>query len=344
MKPNLGKTLKVGIIGVGIMGRRHAEVYRDLGGVELTAIADPHKESLEEARNLFAVPHAYEDYRDLLANKEIDAVSICTPDHLHREPAVESAEAKKHILLEKPIATSLEDAEAVIAAAKKNRVRLMVGFTARFMKPFDSVKEKIVEGNIGEPLSASVDWYNRSDSYARVDSVGGALPPKRDSVLTFLGSHPLDLLLWYLGAVERVYCEADTFTFGRNEGGPFDSAIITLRFTSGAIATVRTIWSTGGTPFRVRLELEVLGRNGMIRCSTLDEGFRVYSIGKGYELPISYEWRPAVTKELKHFLDCIRNDAEPLITGEMALETLRVTLAADRSARENRPVTIDSMR
>ncbi|MGA2976803.1 MAG: Gfo/Idh/MocA family oxidoreductase [Spirochaetia bacterium] len=334
------KIMKVGIIGTGIMGRRHAEVYSTLEGVELAAIADPCKEKLEEVGKAFGVAGKYSDYHDLLASKEIDAVSICTPDHLHREPAIDSAEAKKDILLEKPIATSIEDAEAILASVKKNKVKLMVGFSARFMKPFDHVKAKILEGDIGEPLCARLEWYNRSDSYTRADLTDGVYPPKRDSILTFLGSHPIDLLIWYFGAVERVYCEADTFTWGRDQGGPFDSAIITLRFKSGAMALVQTLWSTGGTPFRVRLELELLGRNGMIQCSSLDESFKIYSTSKGYELPISYDWRTGVTKELKYFIECIRQKNDPMITGEMALETLKVTLAADRSARENRAIAV----
>jgi UDP-N-acetylglucosamine 3-dehydrogenase len=332
--------MKVGVIGVGIMGRRQAEVYSGLEGVELAAIADPCDEKLEEVGNAFGVAERHRDYRDLLANTEIDAVSICTPDDLHRSPAVESAEAKKGILLEKPIATSIEDAEAIISAVKKNRVRFMVGFTARFMKPFDRVKDQLLKGDIGEPLCARIDWYNRSDSYARSNLVDGVFPPKRDSVISFLGSHPIDLLIWYLGAVERVYCEADTFTWGRDQGGPFDSAVITLRFTSGAIALVRTFWSTGGTPFRVRCELELLGRNGMIQCSTLDESFKIYSTGKGYELPISYDWKSGVTKELSYFIECLRQEKDPMTTGEGALETLKVTLAADRSARENCSITL----
>jgi predicted dehydrogenase len=106
------------------------------------------------------------------------------------------------------------------------------------------------------------------------------------------------------------------------------------------MALVQTLWSTGGTPFRVRLELELLGRNGMIQCSSLDESFKIYSTSKGYELPISYDWRTGVTKELKYFIECIRQKNDPMITGEMALETLKVTLAADRSARENRAIAV----
>jgi UDP-N-acetylglucosamine 3-dehydrogenase len=331
---------KIGIIGVGIMGRRHAEICSTLEGVEVAAIADSCGEKLQEVGNAFGVARRCMDYHDLLAIREIDAVIICTPDHLHRQPAIESAESKKDILLEKPIATSLEDAEAIISSVRKNDVKLMVGFNARFMKPFNAVKEQILKGDIGEPLCARVDWFNRSDSYARSNPVDGKYPPKRDSILTFLGSHPIDLLIWYLGAVERVYCEADTFTWGRDQGGPFDSAIFTLRFKSGAMAHVRTFWSTGGTPFRVRLELEILGRNGMIQCSTLDESLKSYSTSKGYELPISYDWRTGLTQELKYFISCIRQKSEPMITGEIALETLKVILAADRSAHENRVVSL----
>ena len=334
------KRLRVGVIGVGIMGARHVAIYSQLPQVELCGIADPNEQRLHDIAAEFNVPHSYPDYRDLLRNDEIQAVSICTPDHLHRAPAEEAAAAGKDILLEKPIATTLEDADAIIEAASRHRVKLMVGFTARFMKPFDLVKEKIDSGAIGEVLCARVDWYNRSDSYARTESEKKTYGPKRDSIIHFLGSHPIDLLQWYLGDVDRVYCEADTFTWGRAQGGPFDSALISLRFRSGAIGHVNTYWSTGGTPFRVRFEVELLGRTGMIQCHPLDESYKVYSEQKGFELPVSYDWKTGVGKELGYFVDCIVHDTVPMISGQIARKTLEVTLAAERSARTQESVRL----
>jgi len=333
------KRVKVGVIGVGRMGERHVKMYRRSPDVELVAVADADRSRAEEVAKEYAIPHAYGDFTKLLAHKEIDAVSIATPDSLHVEPTVASAEAGKHILLEKPIATTLEDADAILKAAKRAAVKVMIGYTARFFPQFGQVKGLIGSGKIGEVLLSRIAWFNGPIEFPKEFYEGG-LPPRRDSIITFLATHPVDLIRWYMGEVERVYCEADTFTWGKNQEGPDDTASISLRFRNGKIGHVMVCWAFSGAPCRARFVADVIGQEGIIQSDSMNDGLMVSSAKSGYELPIHYDWVEPVRAELEHFIECVALDRQPIVTGEDGRQTLAVTLAAIESARTHRPISM----
>ena len=325
------KKVRIGVIGVGRMGERHIAVYQQLPGVEIKAIADTDVNRLREIATKYNIKQIYNDYHQLLEIAEIDAVSICTPDSYHKAPAIAAAEAGKHVLVEKPIATSLEDADAIIEAASKNHVLLMVGYTARFMKPFQYVKKVVDDGLLGDVIFARAFWYNAADieGLSRIAT--------RDSIITFLATHPIDLLLWYLGEVESVYCEAGNFVWSTTENLA-DTASISLRFKNKAIGHVGCTWAGKGAVYKVKFQVDIIGKEGVVEVNTVNETLKISSTKKGLELPLSYDPFDALRTELAHFIDCVCNNNTPIVTGEDGKKALEVTLAAIESAKSGKRV------
>lgn len=330
--------IKVGVIGVGKMGERHVQIFQQIPGVEVVAIADVNPSRVDEVASKYNIPKGYTNYEKLLQCQEVDAVTIATPDAEHKAPAIASAEARKHILLEKPIATNLEDAKEIITAARKNNVILMVGYIARYFPQFKAIKRMLDQGKIGKPLFADFLWLNALRRYP--DDYGKELPPRRDSIITFLATHPVDLMRWYFGDVRRVYCEADTFTWGRSANGPEDTSIISLRFKEGQLGQIAVCWGFGGTPYTARFVATIIGDEGAIHGDSLNDGLIVASAREGYELPIHYDWKEALRAELCDFLDAVRNNVSPPISGEEAMKVLEITLAAIESMKTQRPVEL----
>src|SRR5262249_17088488 len=145
--------IKVGVIGVGSFGELHIQAYRALAEVEIVAISDVRENRLREMSSSYGIPQTYTDARELCSRSDIKIVSIATPESLHLEPVLAAAQAGKHILLEKPIATSLEDAAKIVAAAEDAHVHLMVGHILRFEANYGSLRREIEEGNLGKIVS-----------------------------------------------------------------------------------------------------------------------------------------------------------------------------------------------
>ena len=140
-----------GVIGTGIVGGAwHSHVYHNLPGAELVAVCDLDEGRAREIAERYSVPHVFTDFRDLLARDDIVAVSIATPDFAHRDLAVAAAKAGKHILVEKPLATTVEDADAILEAVEEAGVKLMVDFHNRVNPPFVQARQSVLDGELGE--------------------------------------------------------------------------------------------------------------------------------------------------------------------------------------------------
>ena len=191
-----------GVIGTGIVGGAwHAHVYHHLPQAELVAVCDLNESRAREIADRYGVPHVYTDYNKLLARPDIAAVSIATPDFAHREIAVAAAKAGKHILVEKPIATTVEDAEAILRAVDEAGVKLMVDFHNRVNPAFVTTRQAVLNGDLGELKYI----YARLSNTTFVPTQ--MLPwASRSSALWFLASHTLDMSCWLLGdKPTRVY-------------------------------------------------------------------------------------------------------------------------------------------
>lgn len=321
--------VKVAVVGVGVMGSQHAGAYARSPIAEVEAVVDVREELAREAGRRFGA-QAFADVREMLEKADVQAVSICTSDERHVQPALACLGAGKHVLLEKPIATTIEDADKIISAAGEAGVKFMVGQIVRFDPRYAHVKRRLDGGELGELVAAFARRLNHVGSQ---DVLRG-----RVSVLSFLGVHDFDYLLWLSGSRPvRVHTES-VAKLHKSAGYDVEDHTFTLiRFASGAVACVEVGWVLPNThPRQADFKLEVIGTRGMAEVDATSQDLVVCAQG-GWEVPRIGQTLDA---EIAHFLDCILNDKPPLITGEEGREALRLSLAAQESASTGRTVEL----
>ncbi|HAH20855.1 MAG: hypothetical protein A2Y00_03175 [Omnitrophica WOR_2 bacterium GWF2_43_52] len=253
------KKIRFGIIGCGRISKIHTAVLNQLPGAEICAVCD----IVEERAKAYAEElkcFCYTDYHDLLKSKEIDVVNICTPTHMHVTMAVDAALAGKHVVTEKPMATTLADADKMIETCKRNGVKLFVVKQNRYNPPIVKLKEAISEGRFGKIFfgKTSVYWqrdqkyYNEHEWFRTRDMGGG--------VLINQASHNIDMLCWLLGPVESVYAKIQTFTHSI-ETEDFGLGII--KFKNGALGVIEA--TTCVYPKNIEGSITIFGENGSVK-------------------------------------------------------------------------------
>ncbi len=326
-------TIGIGIIGAGYMGRTHSLHYSQVKDVEIVAVADINQEAANELAHQHRIPHVYQDFEELLTNPKVDAVSICTPDAMHLAPCLRAAAMGKHMLLEKPIATTMEDAHAILGAVDKAGTTLLMGFVSRYLKTYTTAHQNLEQGKLGDVLTVAAKRVNRS-------SVGSFYSKRGDNIIGFLGIHDIDLLRWFGGEVVSVYAEAGAFVFSEHGPESLDTAMILVRFDSGAIGYVHSSWALpDSVPYRATSTFEVIGKKGTALIDAFDQSVRIAS-DSGYEIPNAWDISQAFRAQALHFVECVRGRETPRITGYDGLKALEVANAALISAREKRPVNL----
>jgi UDP-N-acetylglucosamine 3-dehydrogenase len=309
----LERRLKVGVIGVGAMGRNHARIYSQLPEVQLIAIADMNSELAASVAQSHRCK-AYADYNDLL-EEHPDAVSIAVPTALHKKVALDAISKKINILIEKPIANRIENADEIIEAARQNGVKLMVGHIERFNPAITKLKELTDSGELGDLISFSakrVGPYN-----PRASGIG---------VIVDIGTHDIDIMSYICGERAReVYSLA-----GRVVHGYEDHAIIMLKFNNGGSGVIEVNWLT---PHKVR-KLTVVGSNGIAEVDYIESSLRI-SDREGERQPKINRKEP-LKLELEHFIGCVCEDKEPSVSGVVGRNALEVALAAVESYKTGR--------
>jgi predicted dehydrogenase len=317
--------LRVGLIGAGRVAERHAEAYAAQPGATVVALAEPDRAHGEVfASRLGAAWHPSAEA--LLAADVVDAVSVCAPHDVHREIAVTAAEHGVHVLLEKPIATTLEDADAILSAADRAGTTLMVGFVHRFRTEAAEAKRLVAAGAIGEPATA----------LDRFCSLGGPHPPpwvwSRDhaggGVLMYGGIHGVDRLLWLLeDEVDSV--AARTHAYG-GYGDVEDGLVAMLGFRRGATAALFENSPPYGRPGGWATEL--FGAEGAIRIQT---GVWVELTTRSGTVTVAAEDEGHFEREIAEFVSAIAEARAPSVTGRDGRDALAVALAVYEAARRN---------
>lgn len=347
--PQLG----VGVIGAGVWGETHLKAYSSAPHVRLVGVCDTN-EALGRARaqqygaEMFTV-----DYRELLARPDIEAVSVVTPDFLHREITVAALQAGKHVLLEKPMATTVADCEAMIEAAQAQNRILMVDFHNRFNPAFVALKRAIEAGQMGEPQMMSLRLNDTIYVPTGMLSWGG-----QSNVLWFLGSHSVDLVRWlFADEIERVYCVSRSRVLkARGLDTPdFFHTICELR--KGGVAHIENCWiMSNAFPTVADLKCEFIGSEGTALFSVVknetvefysDHPLRAFGSTPQIMFPdtnvlMDIHGKPTgfAIESILYFVDCVLNGKKPFITPEDGLINTKVLLAALESARTGQPVTI----
>ena len=328
--------IRIGVIGAGIFGSLHARVYKELPTSDLVAIAEIQNQRLSKITATLGVA-GYTDYHDLLSRDDIDAVSICVPDDLHVEPAIAAAEAGKHLLVEKPLAHTPEDCDKIIAAAKSNDVKLMVGHTLRFDPRYVAAKQNIADGSLGPLVHLYARRNNPILSAKRIAA--------HSSVLFFLGIHDLDFILWCVGKKpSRVFALQASRVL---ETTP-DSVLALLEFPGGTIASLEVCWVLPDSfPGGLDAFFEVVGAKGSVYVNT--SGGTVAIARQGWEQPeLAYapelhgELVGVLRDELAHFVSCVAQDRPPLVSGKDGRAAVAVACAIQRSYETGESVAMPS--
>jgi len=318
------------IVGAGMIANSHVRAWRDLANV--VAIVDVIPEKARGFAEGNKIDRWYTSVNEALEKCEFDIVDVCTPTFTHCEIAVEAMNNGKHVLCEKPIALTLEDADKMIKASEKNKVKFMVAHCLRFWNEYRIVKESIDRGEIGEPRIA------RAYRYISFPLWGGwqREMEKSGGVLIDMGIHDLDYLRWIIGEVKEVYANGGILKSKGTDA--HDYLHVLLKFEGEAIAFVESSWiHPKSHPFTYGLE--VVGERGMLKFSReTSEVVQLWTEGGGET--ISPLKRDAISLEIEHFLNCIESGEEPLVTGLEARKSLEVALAAIRSVEEGRPVRL----
>jgi UDP-N-acetylglucosamine 3-dehydrogenase len=329
--------IRVAVIGAGHMGERHARIFAGMPDVELVAVCDTREDA---ARDLAArtAASAYSDFGELLRRDDLDAVSVCTPDGLHREPSELAMLGGRHVLVEKPIATTLADAGAMVEAAARAGVMLLVGHCLRFDPRYDQARQAVERGELG---AIQTIYTRRANTVAAQDRLGG-----RCSLPLFLGVHDYDVMRWLVGSeVERVTAESK-WGLLQEQGFPVEDAnCALLRFADGVLGIAELSWILPrGFPAAGDHRLDVVGGAGSLSIATLETGLRRADGQRAVQVDTtaapSVQGHPGgmFYFELRHFVDCVRGRATPAVTPHDAVMALRIALAVERAATTGMPI------
>lgn len=338
-------TIKVAVFGCGSISKhRHIPEYAGDSRVELVAFADTNLERAQHYANQYG-GKAYASYEELLQNEKVDAVSVCLPNALHAPAAIAAANAGAHVLVEKPMAASDEEARAMIEAAKKNGVYLMVGHNQRFMPPHVKAKEVLKSGKLGRVLTFRTSFGHPGPEGWSVDGKGSWFFRKPEAIMGAMGDlgvHKSDLIRWLL---EDEVAEISAFvgTLDKKDTEVDDNATCIVRMRSGAIGTLIASW----TYYKGEDNSTVLWcEHGVMKIGTHPEDQVIVELRNGSVErhkcgAIATNEKQTTSGVIEHFIDSIVNGVEPTITGEEGRRSLNVILAAFESQATGRTVQVD---
>jgi predicted dehydrogenase len=341
--------INVAVIGTGWCGGIRAEVCAASPYVGQLHIAEIREERLREVAGKTSPVTATTDYRSLLANKDIQAVLISTtPETTHFPVAKESLQAGKHVLLEKPMALELSEADELISLARSKKLLFTIGYSQRFNPKFAYVKQSIENGTLGEPVSALVSRHITRNLGKKI---GGRI---KLSPAAMEATHDIDFVLWCLAPRKpvRVYAQEVRKIMQSTHDVP-DCVWMVVTMDDGIVFTIGAGWVLPpGYPNFASTWIEMVGTEGAILADDTHRDVSLNTLKRGVEFPIStmpgerlgHVYAGPMEAETIHFLECVARGRQPLVTPEQARMVMQVYQAADQSAEQGRPVEIASER
>lgn len=331
------KKVKHGILGLGWFGEKHCEALAAIPNVELHAVCTRNPERLSEIQKKFGAQKIFTDYHAMLADPELDSVSITTMWDQHAAPAVAALQAGKHVFLEKPMASTIADCDAIVNAASAAKGFFMVGHICRFNPRYAAAQQEIAAGKIGKIIS----MYSRRNLPAWVGAT------VLDKIGPIIGDcvHDTDLMFWFSGS-RAVTAYAQTVKV-HDHANP-DLGQVMYRLESGASCILESVWCLPNTtPFQIDERLEIIGTEGSISIQDTHPNLMIVD-KSGARCPDTTYWpmihgqlRGALRDELAYFADCVISGEKPtVITAGESREAVRACLAAEESARTGQVVKI----
>jgi UDP-N-acetylglucosamine 3-dehydrogenase len=325
--------IQAAVIGVGSMGANHARIYNELDEVTLTAVCDSDRKLAEKVASRYRTSH-YVDHRDLLDRERPDLVSIAVPTGFHRQVALDAIHRGVHLLVEKPIADTVANAEEMVRQAEGAGVQLMVGHVERFNPAVVELKSRLQDDQLGKMFQIHVRRLGPFPH--RVKDVG---------VVIDLATHDLDVMCYLTQAdVLRAYAETEQEIHTHHE----DSLSGLLRFDNGVVGVLDVNWLT---PTKVR-ELSVTGEKGMFVVNYLTQDLYLYEneyvgsdwdrlgmlkgVGEGNMIKLRIAKREPLLVELESFVACVKAGTPPPVSGADGIRALALAQALVASGKENR--------
>ncbi len=339
------KKIRMGIVGAGTWGQTHAYIYAEHANAEPVAICDVNRARAQAIADKFRIPEVYTDYREMAQKADIDAVAIVTPDFAHADIACCFADCKRHLLIEKPLATTRSDAERITAAVRKNGVRCMVDLHNRWNAPFNTCKQLIEAGKLGTPYSA---YIRHSDCrWVATDLLPWAA---KSSILWFLGSHSLDTLRWLFDdEVKRVFSvKREGILKALNVDTP-DLYLTTIEFARGGIAQMENGWVTPNGNGNINdFRFSMMGTKGIVQMNLSNHDLITFADDERITVPdilvsnfVFGKCRGLSYESIRDFIDRMIDGQDFRVSLEDARRTCIALLAIIESARTGMPVEVD---
>jgi predicted dehydrogenase len=340
--------VRVGLMGSGFISSVHADALKRCADAELMAVASPSPGKAEEFARKHCIPRHVSDYRRLLDMKEIDLVVIGAPNDLHCQMTVAAASSGKHVVLEKPMCLNLADADRMLAACRQAKVKLMYAEELCFAPKYVRLKQLLDSGALGQPVLIKQSEKHdgpHAQHFWDVERSGGG-------VTMDMGCHAIEFFRWMLGRppITSVYAQMGTHVHTSKTRGD-DNAILILEFENGAVGMAEESWTKlGGMDDRAEVHgskgvayADLLHGNAIETYSAAGYDYAVEKAGStvGWSFTIYEEsWNYGFVQEMAHFVDCVKHDKPPLVTGEDARAVMEVLFAAYESAGTGRKVNL----
>lgn len=338
---------RVGLIGTGFVADIHAAAFAMVPDAEVVAVASSSEAKARQFAHQRQIPHAFGSYREMLALKEVDLVTVAIPNHLHAQVTLDAARAGKHVICEKPLCRTLEQADEMIEVCQEAGVLLMYAEELLFAPKYVRAKRLVDEGALGRAflVKQSEEHFGpHSDWFWDVDRSGGG-------VLLDMGCHSIEYARWIFGKpkVKSVFAHLGTHVHADKTRGE-DHSLCIVEYEAGQVGLAENSWAkTGGVDDRCEIygsagftRADLLRGNSLLTYSEAGYGYAVEKAAstKGYTFTMFEEiWNYGFPQEMAHFVRCAQGRELPLETGEDGREVLRIVYAAYESAGTGRRIS-----
>lgn len=335
------KKIKIGVIGAGRIGKVHvASLAQGVAEADVIAVADIDTECANILAEKYGINQVSDSHTEILENKEIEAVIICSPTDTHAHYIIEAAKAGKHIFCEKPVDLSLNIIQGALDAVEKAGVKFMVGFNRRFDPNFLKAKQMVDEGKIGTPHLLKITSRDPAPPPAEYSAVSGGM-------FLDMTIHDFDMARYIVSSeVVEVYTKATVLIDPEiGKAGDVDTAIITLTFANGALGVID---NSRKAVYGYDQRLEIFGDKGMVNVdNNFPENHKYYSDqGISGSLPLNFfmeRYTQSYANEMITFCDLLNDKVKSVVSGDDGLKSVAIAIAAKKSYLENRPVKLDEI-
>ena len=331
--------IRFGILGMGIRGDMYAQGLGQNRDAELVGISDINPNTLNTASDKWGVP-GYPDFGDLISEGRPDAVIICTPDFAHCSPALQTAAAGIHMMIEKPLATTSAEAAKIVEAVQTNQVICQVAFENRWNPPFVQIKRAVENGDLGSISLVNAKLNDTLWVPTEMIPWAGA-----SSVGWFLLPHVLDLAIWLSGKTpKKVYAVANKTVLPTLGIDTYDTICTTVSFSDGMQAVFENTWVLPNPPGSLRIPLNILGDGGAMQVNSHEQMVHQFTDRFSYPgslfLDVHGQVRGFPLYMLDSFIECLLDGKTPLATVEEGYLVTRVVEAVHQSIAIGQPVDL----